>query len=98
MSRLSGISHQVFIDKIGMEQKHIASDDEQPSEMGIRATKEAIRKACIDSSEIDIIAYCGAGFYDYRIWSPAARIQDAIGANDCYAFEVKNAATEEPRG
>ena len=90
MSRRSGIPLQVFIDKIGMEAKHIASDDEQPSEMGIRATKEAIRKAGIDAGEIDIIAYCGASFYDYRIWSPAARIQDAIGAHECYAFEVKN--------
>lgn len=90
MARLSGIPLQVFIDKIGMEQKHIAANDEHPSEMGIRAAREAIRKADIDADDIGIIAYCGAGFYDYRVWSPAARIQDAVGAGNSYAFEVKN--------
>ncbi len=90
MSRRSGIPLQVFIEKIGMEQKHIAADDEQPSEMGIRAASTAIRKAGIDADDIGVIAYCGAGFYDYRIWSPAARIQAALGANNSYAFEVKN--------
>jgi len=73
-----------------MERKHVAAEDEHPSEMGIRAAKEAVERAGIAPGEIDLIVYCGAGFYDYRIWSPAARIQAALGADGCYAFEVKN--------
>ncbi|WP_339394288.1 hypothetical protein [Nostoc sp. UHCC 0870] len=49
-------------------------------DMGIKAALEAINKAKITASEIDLIAYCAAGDYDYRFWSPAAKIQDAIGA------------------
>lgn len=90
IARLSGIPAEVFLEKIGMERKHVAAEDEHPSEMGIRAAKEAVERAGIDSGEIDLIVYCGAGFYDYRIWSPAARIQAALGADGCYAFEVKN--------
>ena len=90
MSRLSGIPLQVFQEKIGMEKKHIAAPDEQPSDMGIRAAGEAVARAGIDPGEIGVIAYCGASFYDYRAWSPAARIQAALKADDCYAFEVKN--------
>jgi 3-oxoacyl-[acyl-carrier-protein] synthase III len=90
MSRLSGIPLQVFQEKIGMEKKHVAGLNEQPSDMGIRAAKEALKRAGVNASEIGIIAYCGASFYDYRIWSPAARIQAALGAENCYAFEVKN--------
>ncbi|MHB8120098.1 MAG: 3-oxoacyl-ACP synthase [Methanothrix sp.] len=90
ISKLSGIPLQVFKEKIGMEKKHIAAPDEQPSDMGIRAAREAVQRAGIDAREIGIIAYCGASFYDYRIWSPAARVQAALGADDCYAFEVKN--------
>jgi 3-oxoacyl-[acyl-carrier-protein] synthase-3 len=81
---------EVFLEKIGMERKHVAAEDEHPSEMGIRAAKEAVERAGIDPGEIDLIVYCAAGFYDYQIWSPAARIQAALGADGCYAFEVKN--------
>ncbi len=90
MSRRSGIPLHVFLEKIGMEQKHIAAEEEHPSEMGIRAARDAVQKAGLDPSEIDVLVYCGAGFYDYRIWSPAARIQSALGADNCYAFEIKN--------
>ncbi|MDF0589951.1 hypothetical protein [Candidatus Methanocrinis natronophilus] len=51
-----------------MERKDVAAEDEHPSEMGIRAAKEAVERAGIDPGEIDLIVYCGAGFYDYRIW------------------------------
>jgi 3-oxoacyl-[acyl-carrier-protein] synthase-3 len=90
MSLRSGIPLQVFIEKIGMEQKHIASEDEHPSEMGIKAAEWALKKAKIDAEEIDIVAYCGAGPYEYRIWSPAARISAALGITNSYAFELKN--------
>ncbi|MFA5925018.1 MAG: 3-oxoacyl-[acyl-carrier-protein] synthase III C-terminal domain-containing protein [Methylococcaceae bacterium] len=90
MARLSGIPASVFIEKIGVEQKPIAGADEHPSEMGIKAALDAIEKAGIPSSAIDLIAYCGAGDYDYRFWSPAAKIQGEIGANSAFAFEVRN--------
>jgi 3-oxoacyl-[acyl-carrier-protein] synthase-3 len=90
ISRLSGIPVEVLLDKIGMERKHIAAEDEHPSEMGIMAAKEAVERAGIDPREIDVLIYCSAGFYDYRIWSPAAKVQSALGADDCYAFDVKN--------
>jgi 3-oxoacyl-[acyl-carrier-protein] synthase-3 len=90
ISQLSKIPLEVFIDKIGMEKKHVAGPDEQPSDMGIRACKEALKRARVDAGEIGIIVYCGASFYDYRMWSPSACIQAALDANNCYAFEVKN--------
>ena len=90
IARLSGVPVEVFLDKIGMEKKHVASEDEHPSDMGIRAAMDALQKAAIEPGDIDVLVYCAAGFYDYRIWSPAARIQAALGADGCYAFEVKN--------
>lgn len=90
MSLRSGIPLQVFIEKIGIEQKHIASDDEHPSEMGIKAAERALKKARIDAEDIGIVAYCGAGPYEYRVWSPAARISAELGITNSYAFELKN--------
>lgn len=90
MAELSGISASVFAEEIGIVQKPVAGADEHPSGMGVRAALDAIGKAGIPPSAIDLIAYCGAGDYDYRFWSPAAKIQDAIGARGAFAFEVRN--------
>ena len=90
VAEVSGIPAHVYLDKIGMRRKHIASTDEHPADMGIKASRMALRNAGLDGSDIGIVVYCGAGFYDYRIWCPSARIQDAIGASDCFGFEVRN--------
>ena len=90
MAQLSGIPASVFVEKIGIVQKPVAGADEHPCEMGIKAAIDAIAKADIPPSAIDLIAYCGAGDYDYRFWSPAAKIQGEIGATDAFAFEVRN--------
>ena len=90
MAQWSGIEEPVFSRKIGIERKHVAGPDEHPAEMGVKAARLAIQDAGIAADEIDIIAYGGLGFYDYNFWSPAAKIQDSIGAHRAYAFEVRN--------
>ncbi len=83
MAKLANLPVSVLTEKIGIQKKPIAASD-----MGIKAALEAIEKAQIKASEIDIIAYCGAADYDYRFWSPAAKIQAEIGADNAFAFEV----------
>ena len=90
MSKLANLPETIFTDKIGIQQKPIANTDEHPSDMGIQAALLALEKAEITAKDIDVIAYCGAGDYDYRFWSPAAKIQNQIGAENACAFEVKN--------
>jgi 3-oxoacyl-[acyl-carrier-protein] synthase-3 len=90
MARWSGIPESVFSDKIGIDRKHIAGPDEHPAGMGVLAATRALENAGITAAEIDIIAYAGLGFYDYNFWSPAAKIQDGIGARRAYTFEVRN--------
>lgn len=90
MAKLSNLPEMVFTEKIGINKKPIAAKDEHPSDMGIKAALKAIDNAEITAKEINLIAYCGAGDYDYRFWSPAAKIQGEIGAENAFAFEVKN--------
>ncbi len=90
MAEWSGIPVSVFEDKIGVLRKHVAGPDEHPAYMGTMAARKAISAAGIDADEIDIVAYCSLGYTDYRFWSPAAKVQDAVGAVNAYAFEVRN--------
>ncbi|NEN87576.1 MAG: 3-oxoacyl-ACP synthase [Okeania sp. SIO3H1] len=90
IAKLADIPLWVLTEKLGMEKKPIAAEDEHPSDMGIKAAISAIEKAQIQPEKIDLIVYCGGGDYDYRFWSPAAKIQAAIGAENAHAFEVRN--------
>ena len=90
MAKQCDISVSVLTEKIGIKKKHIASVDESPSYMAIKASLDAIEKAEINPESIDLIAYCGAGDYDYRVWSPSAKIQSEIGAINAFAFELRN--------
>ena len=90
MSKKSKIPEWVFTEKIGIMRKPIAARDEHPTEMGLKAALGAIEKAKIKPQDLNIIAYCGAGDYDYRFWSPAAKIQGLIEAENAFAFEVRN--------
>ncbi|MFA5222631.1 MAG: hypothetical protein WC391_10160, partial [Methanoregula sp.] len=90
MAEWTGIDESVFSEKIGVEIKHIAGPDEHPAEMGVKAARLAIKNAGISADEIDIIVFGGLGFYDYNFWSPAAKIQDGIGAHRAYTFDLRN--------
>jgi 3-oxoacyl-[acyl-carrier-protein] synthase III len=91
MADLSGIPLSVLTENFGMEQKHVASPDEHPADMGEKAARCAIDKAGIRPADLDIVIFCGAGYYDYQFWSPASRIQYAIGADNAFAFDLKGA-------
>ncbi|MCI5209237.1 MAG: beta-ketoacyl-ACP reductase [Candidatus Electrothrix sp. ATG2] len=91
IAELSSIPANVFTEKIGFKQISVADDSEHPSEMGIKAASDALKKSKISAEDIDVIIYTGVGDYDYRFWSPAAKIQDAVKAKKSYAFEVRNA-------
>jgi 3-oxoacyl-[acyl-carrier-protein] synthase III len=90
IARMSGISAQILFEKIGMQEKHIADENETPSFMGTKATQVALEKSGVLAEEIDVIIYAAAGLFDYTVWSPAAKIQSIIGAKNATCFEVRN--------
>ena len=91
MARESGLPLALLTDKFGIDCKHIAPADEHPTSMGLKAAENALRIGNTDPEEIDLIMYCGSGYYDYQFWSPAASIQHVLGAHNAYAFDLKNA-------
>ncbi len=91
MARESGLPLALLTDKFGIDCKHIAPADEHPTSMGLKAAENALRIGNTDPEEIDLITYCGSGYYDYQFWSPAASIQHVLGAHNAYAFDLKNA-------
>lgn len=89
LAKLSNLPVQVVKEKMGIEEKIIAGKDDHTVQMGIWAAKDALQKAQIDPSEIDVIIYIGEEHKEYPIWTAGIKIQEEIGATNAWAFDVQ---------
>lgn len=98
----SGIPEEVIREKFGLEQKHIAGDDEHVSDMAAEAGRRAIRDAEerlgreVDPREIGAVIYFGSPYKDYRVWMAAPRIQDLVEARNAWAMDLGAASAGGP--
>jgi 3-oxoacyl-[acyl-carrier-protein] synthase III len=73
--------------RTGIKQRHKARDDEYTSQFGSLAAKQAVERAGIDMSEIDIIV-CATTTPDQIMPSTGALIQAQIGAVNAAGMDV----------
>ncbi len=73
--------------RTGIKQRHKARDDEYTSQFGSLAAKQAIERAGIDVSEIDLIV-CATTTPDQIMPSTGALIQAQIGAVNAAGMDV----------
>lgn len=58
------------------------------TEMAIEASKEAIKDAGIQPTDIDLIINTQATLHDYLMWSVSAEIQNQLGARNAVFFDM----------
>ena len=63
-------------EKIGINQRHIASSDETAADLGLKATEMLLKK--IDKEKIDFILFCTQS-PDYFLPTTACILQDKLG-------------------
>ena len=75
-------------ERTGIEQRHIAADDEYSSDMGLKAARKALEMAGIEASEVDLIVV-GTTTPDKTFPSTACIIQRLLDVHNCPAFDVQ---------
>ncbi len=80
--------HEKVIQYIGCDTISEAEENEFPSDMAVKASKEAIENTQIDPLQIDLIINCPAGLQDYIIPPISGKIQYEIGAKNAYCFDI----------
>ena len=78
--------------RTGVEQRHIAADDEKTSDLCIAAAKQAMESAGVTADEIDLIVV-GTTTPDLIFPNIATIIQHQLGMNGCPAFSIEAACT-----
>lgn len=84
----TGIPLKVLQEKMGIIQRHIASEEDTISHMASEAAKAAITNAGIDPSEIKMVISHGSQYKDHIVWNSAGKIQHNIGAVNAFGYEM----------
>ena len=79
--------------RTGISERRIASKDENTSDLGLKASQLAIKRADIDNEDIDLII-CATISPDYLCMpSTACLIADKLGIRDTMALDISAACT-----
>lgn len=84
----TGIPENVLREKMGIRQRHVASDDDTVTVMATKAARNAIARAAISPEQINLVISHGSEHKDHLVWNAAAMVQHRIGAVNAYAFEM----------
>ncbi|MFT6408656.1 MAG: 3-oxoacyl-[acyl-carrier-protein] synthase-3 [Arenicella sp.] len=88
---LYGIDKNWMSETMGIEERRMAPDAAKPSDLAIPAARDALRKIPeIDTQHIDLVIFCGIE-RDQPEPATAHTIQNALGLNARYAYDVANA-------
>jgi len=74
--------------KIGISERHIATDDETASDLAVKAAEKLFDNHGIDKSTIDFVIFCTQSA-DYFLPTSACIIQNRLGlSTSCGAFDI----------
>ncbi len=73
--------------RTGIKQRHKAAENEYTSQFGVLAARQALERAGVDASEVDLIV-CATTTPDQIMPSTGALIQAQLGANNAAGMDV----------
>lgn len=77
-----------IVQRTGIRERHIASESETTSVLGIRAAEAALANAGLTSDDIDLVI-CATSTPDYTFPSTATQIQHGLGIHHGAAFDLQ---------
>ncbi|RPJ25026.1 MAG: ketoacyl-ACP synthase III [Chloroflexi bacterium] len=79
-------------ERTGIQERHIARDDQFPSTLGVEASIKALKVANLHPRDLDLII-CSSSSPEYIFPATACLIQDRLGASKAGAFDLLAACT-----
>ena len=81
-------SEEWIVERTGIQERRIASDNETTSSLGTEAAKFALKNAKLENTDIDMIVLATAT-PDNTFPASATVIQSSLGIENCYAYDMQ---------
>ncbi len=88
LANRTNIPEPVLREKMGIRQRHVASDEETVTMMASEAARKALAYANVPPEKVNLVISHGSEHKDHLVWNAAAKVQHNIGAVNAYAFEI----------
>ena len=88
IAKIVDTSDEWIVERTGIRARHIADENEQTSDLGIAAAKQALVRAGIDPIDIDLVI-CATATPDRTFPATAVTIQHGLGVTKGAAFDVQ---------
>jgi 3-oxoacyl-[acyl-carrier-protein] synthase-3 len=92
LEKMVDTNHEWIVARTGIEERHIASEDELTSDLATKAAERALEMAGVSAEEIDLIVM-GTITGDYPWPATACIVQGNLGATNAGAFDVSAACS-----
>ena len=77
------------VKRLGIEQKCLPSQDDQPVVMAVKAARQAMDRAqAVAPPDVDVVIWTGEEYKDYVAQTPSIRLQEEVGCHDAWAFDL----------
>lgn len=88
LATVSEIPQEIIEKKMGILQKPIPGPDDHTAQMGIWAAEQAIQRAGISATKLDLVIYIGEEHKEYPLWTAGIYTQAKLGAERAWSFDV----------
>jgi len=88
LSKKVNIKPEILREKMGINKKFVGGPEDHPGIMATKASKALLGKSKVNPKEIDMILYAGETYAEYVCWTVGIKIQNEIGADNAYAWDL----------
>ncbi|HEX7004340.1 MAG TPA: 3-oxoacyl-ACP synthase [Trueperaceae bacterium] len=88
IAQASGLPEWVVQEKLGLSAKPVPGEDDHPTEMGVRAAREALSEAGVTPQAVDVVISITEEYKEYPVWTAGIKLAHDLGATRAYAFDV----------
>lgn len=92
LEKMVETSDDWIVERTGIRERHVVAEDEQTSQMAIAAARQALKKANLRASDLDLIIIATSS-PDYLTPPISSQVQHALGAKKIGAFTLVTGCT-----
>lgn len=83
------IPEPIIRTKFGIHQKPVPGPEDHTNAMALRAAQDAVARAGIDPTEIDLVLCTTEEWKEYPLWTAGIQLAHALGAERAWAIDVQ---------